>query len=192
MPLAFQSLSHGEIAFGFFNIETDMAVLNQYFFFASDFCSVISDMAPTEQGPVEAALHTYVIGDIVRGNLLGAINGFDMSGFIGETYRIHPFPADQSAFKQNPEGYQTRRIIEEIAARYGEPSRILIRGEASGATIAIGEYVFNKPWFHELLKYIWMGGYPRWKDGVRPPYVLSMKEAAGKSRHPLFGLKFDA
>jgi len=191
MPLAFQSSSHGEIAFGFFNIETDMAVLNQYFFFAEDFCRAASDLAAPEQGPAQAFLETYVIGDDSRGNLIGAINGFDLSGFIGETYKLYPFPAGQSAFKQNPEGYETRPIIEEIAARYGKPARLLLSADASGASFAMGEYVFDRPWFHELLKYIWRGGYPRWKDGIRPPYVLSMKEAAEKARHPLFGLRFD-
>lgn len=191
MPLAFQSLSHGEIAFGFFNIETDMAVLNQYFFFAGDFCSAISSMAGADHDPVEAVLDTYVIGDAARGNLMGAIQGFDLSGFIGETYRIFPFPADQSAFKQNPRGFETRHLVEEIAARYGEPYGLTFRADASGATIAIGEYLFNRLWFHELLKYVWVGGYPRWKAGVRPPYVLSMREAVEKSGRALFGLKFD-
>ncbi|MGD2186296.1 MAG: hypothetical protein PVI71_09215 [Desulfobacterales bacterium] len=32
MPLAFESLSHGSIAFGFFNIETDMLLLENYFY----------------------------------------------------------------------------------------------------------------------------------------------------------------
>lgn len=41
MPLEFESLSHGRIAFGFFNIETDMILLNQYFLFAEDFCHSI-------------------------------------------------------------------------------------------------------------------------------------------------------
>jgi hypothetical protein len=31
MPLAFDTLSHGKIAFGFFNIESDMLLLEQYF-----------------------------------------------------------------------------------------------------------------------------------------------------------------
>ena len=31
MPLEFESLSHGKMAFGFFNIETDMILLNEYF-----------------------------------------------------------------------------------------------------------------------------------------------------------------
>jgi hypothetical protein len=191
MPLAFQSLSHGEIAFGFFNIETDMAILNQYFFFAGDFCTLISDVAAAEQGPVDVALDAYVIGEEARGSLMGAIHGIDLHGFIGETYRLYPFPREQSAFKQNPEGYKTRQVIENIAAQYGKSSPMPLHGEASGASIAIGEYVFTRPWFHELLKYVWMGGYPQWKDGVRPPYVLSMKEAVEKSRHPLFGLKLD-
>jgi hypothetical protein len=34
MPLAFESLSHGIIAFGFFNIESDMLILDRYFLFA--------------------------------------------------------------------------------------------------------------------------------------------------------------
>ena len=34
MPLAFESLSHGTIAFGFFNIESDMLILDRYFLFA--------------------------------------------------------------------------------------------------------------------------------------------------------------
>jgi hypothetical protein len=29
MPLEFESISHGRVAFGFFNIETDMILLNQ-------------------------------------------------------------------------------------------------------------------------------------------------------------------
>ena len=37
MPLEFQSISHGKIAFGFFNIETDMILLGHYFLFARDF-----------------------------------------------------------------------------------------------------------------------------------------------------------
>lgn len=31
MALAFDSLSHGRIAFGFFNIETDMILLEHFF-----------------------------------------------------------------------------------------------------------------------------------------------------------------
>ena len=45
MPLAFQSKSHGSVAFGFFHIETDMLLLDRCFFFCTDFCRVLSEMA---------------------------------------------------------------------------------------------------------------------------------------------------
>ncbi len=45
MPLAFESLSHGTIAFGFFNIDSDMLLLEQYFLFGSEFCQHVGDMA---------------------------------------------------------------------------------------------------------------------------------------------------
>jgi hypothetical protein len=32
MPLAFESISHGTIVFGFFSINADMLLLEQYFF----------------------------------------------------------------------------------------------------------------------------------------------------------------
>jgi len=38
MPLTFESLSHGTIAFGFFNIESDMLLCDRYFLFADDLC----------------------------------------------------------------------------------------------------------------------------------------------------------
>jgi hypothetical protein len=45
MPLSFESMSHGTIAFGFFNIESDMLLLEQYFLFGSEFCRHIGEMA---------------------------------------------------------------------------------------------------------------------------------------------------
>ncbi len=50
MPLAFQSLSHGQIAFGFFNIETDMLLLDIHFFFADDFCRAVRELAEVSGG----------------------------------------------------------------------------------------------------------------------------------------------
>ncbi len=38
MPLLFNSLSHGVVSFGFYNIETDGLLLGQHFFFCTDFC----------------------------------------------------------------------------------------------------------------------------------------------------------
>jgi hypothetical protein len=194
MPLAFQSLNHGEISFGFFNIESDMLLLNQHFFFASDFCDNIANLASSSPSPHEHIgrewdVFNLRVTDI--GNLMGAIHGIDLRGFIGETYRLFPFPKETAAFKQNPEGYKTREMIENIVRKYAGLSKMPVTLEASGNRAAIGEYIFNKHWFHELLLYVWMGGYPRWKDGIRPQNVLGMKEAVEKSGHPLFGFKFE-
>ncbi|MDO8943327.1 MAG: hypothetical protein Q7U75_09100 [Desulfobacterales bacterium] len=57
--------------------------------------------------------------------------------------------------------------------------------------IEIGGYRFSRTGFHELLQYVWRGGYPRWENGVRPEYVLHMAEAACKSASALFaGISF--
>jgi hypothetical protein len=194
MPLAFQSLSHGEISFGFFNIESDMLLLNQYLFFASDFCGNISKIASSSKNPNESMKtewDVYSLGPYDMGNLMGAIKGIDLRGFIGETYRLFPFPKETWAFKQNPEGYKTREIIENIVRTYTGISKISVEMEASNERVAIGEYIFSVHWFHEILRYVWMGGYPRWKNEIRPQYVLDMKETIEKSRHYMFGFKFE-
>ena len=122
MPLAFDSLSHGRIAFGFFNIETDMILLEHYFLFAGDFCGHISKSAQAPSNEIyESAWDIYLIeknADV--GNLMGAIHGIDLSGFIGEVYKLFPFPAERENFKQNPEGFKTRPLVEKVIQRYGE------------------------------------------------------------------------
>jgi hypothetical protein len=40
--------------------------------------------------------------------------------------------------------------------------------------------------FQELIKYVWVGGFPRWKDEIRPDYVMAMKEKIDKSSNSLF------
>jgi hypothetical protein len=187
MPLAFPSLSHGEIAFGFFNIESDLLLLNNYFFFADDFCRLLSELAllaPDQQHALDWDLFILRRKDI--GDLGGAINGVNFQGFIGETYRLFPFPQEPDLFRQNPEGYKTRDIFEAIIKKYAELSRIAVNVDQSGQTIAIGEYEFSREVFHKLIQYVWAGGYPRWKDGVRPDYVREMKVHIMKSANPLF------
>lgn len=189
MPLAFQSLNHGEISFGFFNIESDMLLLNEYFFFASDFCENISKLASMESDVnerVETEWNVSILRVNDMGNLMGAIRGTDLRGFIGETYQLFPFPKEEAAFKQNPEGYRTREIIENIIRAYTGLSKISVVIAPSEDAFAIGEYIFSRSWFHELLRYVWMGGYPLWKAGIHPRYVLHMKDAIEKSGHPFF------
>ena len=45
MPFAFQSLNRWAVPYGFFNIETDLLLLDQYFFFVEEFCQNISEMS---------------------------------------------------------------------------------------------------------------------------------------------------
>jgi hypothetical protein len=181
MPLAFTSLSHGTVAFGFFNIESDMLLLDRYFFFASDFCRLVERLA-AEPDLGEVAWPVVVIEDReMIGDLMGAIHGERFTGFIGEVYRRFPFPRLAEEFKQNPEGFQTRTIMAEIIARYGRPLEIPVVVSAGALEFSIGGYRFSRTVFHELLDYVWQGGYPRWKGEVRPDAVLDMAAAVRSS-----------
>jgi len=188
MPLEFASLSHGKIAFGFFNIETDLLLLNQYFLFAQDFCRSISEVAEKDQQEnYETSWDIYLIErgkDI--GNLMGAIYGIDHRGFIGEVYKLFPFPQNRDRFKQNPEGFKNRSLIENLIQKYAKEMEIYFRINKERDQINIGEYAFNRTSFQELVKYIWQGGYPRWKDDIRPDYVLAMKANIDLSKSWLF------
>ncbi|MBU2627476.1 MAG: hypothetical protein KKE61_02565 [Proteobacteria bacterium] len=185
MPLSFQSQTHGNIAFGFFNIESDMLLLENHFFFASDFCEWISKMAEQENAGQKRVYHpVYHIADPNDiGDLMGAIHGVRFQGFIGRVYTLFPFPEDPKAFKQNPDGYQTQKIVISLIEGVSEKTEILIEFSESGQ-VHIGPYVFEKNVFFELIRYVWQGGYPCWKDEIRPPYVIKMKERIQKSCNP--------
>jgi hypothetical protein len=49
------------------------------------------------------------------------------------------------------------------------------------AEVAFGDYRFDRTGFQALLGYLWRGGYPRWRDGIRPACVLEMAAAARAS-----------
>jgi hypothetical protein len=194
MPLEFQSLSHGPIAFGFFNIESDMLLLDRYFLFADDFCGYVSSLA-TEAGNGESE-KTWNVYFIERGedigNLMGAIHGMVFQGFIGEVYKLFPFPQEQEGFKQKPYGSKNRSAVETLIQRYGRRIDISVVVDGNRETIAIGDYAFTRSSFQELIKYVWRGGYPRWQDEVRPDCVLAMKETIEGSNGMLFdGLQIE-
>ena len=193
MPLEFQSESHGPIAFGFFNIETDMLLLERYFFFCTDFCQALSKMAVTpEAGQTGITFEGYYISEPTDiGDLMGAISGKYHTGFIGALYRKFPFPGKQEEFKQNPEGHRTRAEVETLVKEYGRSFQIQCSADRRFNEIFIGDYRFTKKTFQELIKYIWRGGYPRWKDELPPSYVLHMRDTLSHSPSPLFaGLFF--
>lgn len=193
MPLAFESLSHGELAFGFFNIETDMLLLDRHFFFAGDFCTAIEILASQAQDKTApVAINAYTLDPSVIGNLIGSIHGYDFTGFIGDVYKRFPFPGDQSKFHQQPEGDRNREIIENIIGKYGAANPITLIPDPQDGNVGIGGYVFDRREFQRLVLYVWVGGYPRWRDGIRPNYIMKMKRTIEGSSNIFFtGLNFE-
>lgn len=186
MPLAFTSLSHGRIAFGFFNIESDMLLLDRIFFFAADFCRGVVELAraPILRETTWPGTAVALPEDV--GDLMGAIHGVRFTGFIGAVYRRFPFPPRPEGFKQNPEGWRTRAVMEELIAPFGRRIDVAAVPDADGAGIAIGGYRFSRAVFHQLLDYVRRGGYPRWRDEAPPAEVEEMLAAVRCSRLPLF------
>ena len=177
MPLTFDSLSHGTLAFGFFNIESDMLLCDRYFFFADDFCEQVAALAEhAEERVYQTHWHVRTIADAEEiGDLMGAIHGVRFTGFIGELYRRFPFPQQPEEFKQNPEGAQSQTLVTEIISKYARKKEIQLVVDNEKMETAIGSYHFHRTQFQELLKYVWLGGYPRWKNDTRPAYVTEMK-----------------
>lgn len=194
MPLAFNSSNRGKIAFGFFNIDSDMLLLQEKFFFAADFCTAMGQIASDEKDSacLSLELSAYTIKrpeDI--GDLMGAIHGVRLTGFIGETYRKYPFPSDRRDFKQKTEGFETRKEFDSMIRRYGEVEPLLFEARPETCRLQIGQYQFEQAVFAQLLQYVWQGGYPRWKDERRPPYVMEMVSAIKESDCWLFdGIDF--
>lgn len=194
MPLAFDSMSHGTIAFGFFNIESDMLLLEHYFFFVTDFCEYICEIAEMDgRDGYKTFRHFYYINDPEDiGDLMGAIHGIRYTGFIGACYRRFPFPKRPEDFKQKPEGSKNRVFVEQVIKRYADVRRIPLTIANGGQEAGIGHYRFSRVSFQELIKYVWKGGYPRWKDDIRPDCVSHMKEKVVKSHNALLqGIIFE-
>jgi hypothetical protein len=186
MPLEFESMSHGKVAFGFFNIETDMILLNDYFLFARDFCHDIIQVTENDNEVYKASWEGYRIEENDIGNLMGAIYGVDFRGFIGEVYKLFPFPREREEFKQKPEGFNARPIIEKLIQKFGRSASLPFVINQKDDQVSIGEYAFRKTVFRELIKYVWAGGFPRWKDDIRPDYVMAMKKKIEQSNNRLF------
>jgi hypothetical protein len=183
VPLAFESLSRGTVAFGFFNIETDLLLLQQYFFFADDFCKLLVRMAEDKgQEPFQTAWQVYSIDEPGKvGDLMAAIHGIRYTGFIGEVYKRFPFPKREADFKQKPEGFQNRAWVISLLEKWAVSETIPVTVDQEKETVSISEYLFTKTVFHQLVQYVWVGGYPRWKDGIRPDYVMEMKSSLEKA-----------
>lgn len=175
MPLAFESRSHGTIAFGFFNIQSDMLLLDELFFFADHWCKAVVELARSTSPRPTAELSGWRIQDRPSiGDLHGAIAGIEYSGFIGATYRKWPFPQRQSGFKQSPEGDETQGDIEAMIEPFGERLSIVLNWDRAKGFVSLDGYRFTDSQFSDLVAYVDRGGYPRWRDDARPPYVREM------------------
>ena len=181
MPLAFQSSSHGRVAFGFFNIETDMLLLEQRLFFADAFCAAVVELAravqadSSAQSPCSIEVEGWTIDSPQRlGNLHGAIAGVDLSGFIGASYARYPFPSRPEDFKQSPRGNRTQDVLREMVAQYAVERPIRFESRVATTTVSIDEILFSESVFAELVAYVERGGYPQYRDGRRPSYVDQM------------------
>jgi len=194
MPLAFESLSHGTIAFGFFNIETDLLLLDRYFFFADSFCVNIGNIPILKRSETfSTTWKVYLIDPVEKvGDLMGAIHGERYIGFIGEVYRRFPFPTSPSEFKQKPQGYQNRAVIKAIVEKYGGLTEIQFKIEKAAQKFLIGDYKFNRSVFLDMIQYVWRGGFPRWKNKEKPGYLLELKNRLDQNAAPIFaGLNWD-
>ncbi len=187
MPLSFNSLSHGRISFGFFNIKTDLVMLENYFFFAKDFCELIKTVSQQNiLNECYSNLNCYEILFSRIGDLGSAISGLNYTGFIGEIYKLFPFPKELSQFRQDPEGEKTRQLVLTILEKYSKAKDIVFYLDAIRGLIKIGRFLFNKDQFYSLLNYIWLGGYPRWKENKRPGYLIEMYQAIMECKNPIF------
>ena len=188
MPLEFQSLSHGSIAFGFFNIDTDLLLMEKYFFFASSFCNTVEEMASRKNHMVENfVMPGYVIEGFENiGNLMGVIHGIDLTGFMGAIYKLFPFPQSPEDFKQKLDDNAHRAAVEDLINQWGRPITISVKVEAGAKRVKIAEILFSKATFLKLVAYVWRGGMPGWEDTLRPDYVRNMKNAVNTNVSPLF------
>ena len=194
MPLTFESLSHGTIAFGFFNIDSDMLLLEQHFLFGSEFCHHISEMVENVDDELfKSSWPVYTIEDRRQiGDLTGAIYGIRFIGFIGDLYRKYPFPAEPADFKQKPEGHRNQTAVRDMISAYAGQVLLPVEANHRALEVNIGAYKFSQTTFQELITYVWQGGYPRWRDSIRPDYVLDMRRKVEGCRQGLFkNMQFD-
>jgi hypothetical protein len=189
MPLAFDSLSHGTVAFGFYNVETDGLLLDRLFFFCTDFCRAALQLERSRGEPGSGAeMPGYAFEDPGRiGNLHEAIHGVRHTGYLGEIYRAWPFPASPEAFRQRLGCASNRARAEEILRRWAAPNPVLLTFDAATDRYAVGPYLFSREQHRKLLTYVWEGGYPTWEgleEGRRPAYVEELAPLLGRSSDP--------
>ena len=188
MPLSFDSANQGAVAFGFFNVDVDLLLLDTALFYADEFATAVDRVAaPDGETALDGPLVGYRAGDArALGNTMGAIHGFDRGGLIGAVYDLFPFPDRPEDFRQHPDGARNRGAVGPLLEAWTSPISHRWVVDPGARTVEIAGVTFAWPWFRELVAYVWRGGYPRWRDGRRPGYLVPMKRAVEGSTHPLF------
>ena len=186
MPISFSSKSHGRIPIGFFNIETDILLMDRYFFFSTDFCEWIIEWADTGECSRDEKMVYAIQQREMIGNLSGAIYGYEFTGFIGEVYKLFPFPENRSGFKQKPYGTRNRQTVEKTIQPFAVQLKIPIIFHQKSLTIEFGDYSFNADLFQEIIGYIKAGGMPGWLNGRPPNYVTEMMTQLEITHHRHF------
>ncbi len=179
MPLAFESLTHGTVAFGFYNIETDALLLDRLFFFCTDFCDAVLALEGTpEEQDATVDMPGYRFDDPRQiGDFHGAMAGARHVGYMGELYLRWPFPTEPARFRQRVYGEQNRAEAEAILKKWGVPTAVPVTRREAGRRYDVGPYGFSAPGYLQLLQYVWRGGYPTWEgfeEGRRPDCVAEM------------------
>ncbi len=187
MPLAFHSPSHGVVPFGYFHIDSDLLLLERRLWFTDDFTAAIVALAHADPDhrPRVSSDGFEVTDPANLGNVMGAIQGHDLGGLIGDTYRRYPFPSRPEDFRQRASGGLGRGEMLDLLARRAEPRDLEVQVRPD-LVVDVAGVRFEQAWFGELVAYVWRGGYPRWLDGVRPDCVQRMRDAVRASQHPLF------
>lgn len=187
MPLGFLSRSHGTVAFGFFHIESHMLLLEQQFFFADRFCRAVVDLAEATGDCVHATIGGWGIDSPAAvGDLGGAIRGTNLTGFIGSLYERMPFPKDPRDFKQSPDEALEQDVVTAEIEDHGGPRDIGVAWDRLEHTLTFGGVAFSEAQFAALVAYVDRGGYPRWRDEIRPAYVAAMVARLRDLGSPLF------
>jgi hypothetical protein len=175
MPLLHDSLSHGPIAFGFYNIETDGLLLDRDFFFATDFCQAGLELAERDH----AVMAGWRFDDpLAIGDLMGAIHGVRLAGYLGAVYRRWPFPEEESQFRQKLYGAENRAPAQAILEAHAPAAAIALNRAATGE-IAVGAYRFTPDQFRALVRYVRRGGAPSWERhelGECPPWARALAD----------------
>jgi hypothetical protein len=174
MPLSFLSKSHGQIPIGFFNIETDMLLMDRYFFFCTDFCEWVVEWSADKEVTRDEKLIYFISQRERIGNLFGAIHGYEFTGFIGKIYKLFPFPSSPAGFKQKPYGPVNRPAVEQTIRPYAQRLKIPIVFHQDRPIIDFGVYTFDTEVFRNIIGYIEAGGMPGWMNGRPPEYVTKM------------------